>query len=190
METINEEKSLVKVDNGIFSRIRRFFRNIFSRKDTSYYVEDNSNENTQKEPQYKVDEYTQPKLFNYDDPKNFYGKENTESNTVATEDSTVSNSFNNSETSNNNEDNFANVSTTESYNQETPTETQENVSAPEQNETQYIGISKYFEDVDENYIGKSKRQASEKRDDGYEGKEELEQKLMNYYASIKKAINN
>lgn len=184
MENINEEKSLVKVDNGIFARMRRFFRNIFSRRKESYYSEEISNENVEKESQYKVDEYAQPKLFNYDDPKNYIGKEND----ISTESISNASEFDNSsETIQNQEINYNNTTLNNNISHASDTN-QEAVQEAENNETKYIGISKYFEDVDENYIGKSKRQVSEKREDGYEGKEELEQKLMNYYASIKKVI--
>ena len=83
-------------------------------------------------------------------------------------------------------------------NNETSENIDENVNKEESVETnqptfsqekyEYVGISKYFDDVDDNYIGKSKKQPKPEREDGYEEKEELEQKLMNYYASIKKVM--
>ena len=175
MDNVNEERSLVKVDNGIFSRIRRFFHNIFSRKNNQQVVENDYvekvNENKIKDNYEEED--TQPKLFNYDNPQNYYGTDETVNHDNIEENSELSNN----ETSENIDEN---VNKEESVENNQPTFSQEKY--------EYVGISKYFDDVDDNYIGKSKKQPKPEREDGYEEKEELEQKLMNYYASIKKVM--
>ncbi len=181
MENVNEERSLVKVDNGIFARMRRFFHNIFSRKNKQQDVE---NYNVEKVNDNKVkdnfeEEPAQPKLFNFDDPQNYYGSDEANTQDNAEQNTELSSN----DINENKEENTQSVLSQDEVN----TETELNPAfQPEKRE--YVGISKYFEDVDDNYIGKSKKQAKPEREDGYEEKEELEQKLMNYYASIKKVM--
>ena len=177
MENVNEEKSLVKVDNGIFSKIRRFFHNIFSKNNVVEYVNESREDNKASDVQSKDNEHTQPKLFNYDNPQNYYEVDNTVSDKNV--DSNEIDKYNEVQPKLQNEENSAD----DSFEDHTDNNAENENSQLMQQE--YIGISKYFDDVDENYIGKSKRP---KREDGYEGKEELEQKLMNYYASIKNSI--
>lgn len=166
MENVNEEKSLVKVDNGIFSKIRRFFRNIFSKRNVIENTEELINETYEQDKPNQVNEYSQPKLFNYDNPQNYYER-NVDTKTENME---------------------SNVEINAETEQTNVIERNEENIADKQETQQYIGISKYFEDVDENYIGNSRKKAQKSDDDGYGDKDELEQKLMNYYASIKKSI--
>ena len=167
MENVNEERSLVKVDNSIFAKMRRFFHNIFSRKNNAAVVEENIVESNLQDKSETEEEHAQPKLFNFDNPQNYYGMDKDEKQSIEE----------------NPEDIHVDSMTQNSDKME---DVDEEVTTSEKQE--YIGISKYFEDVDDNYIGKSKKQVKPERKDGYEEKEELEQKLMNYYASIKKVM--
>ena len=162
MEKVNEEKSLVKVDNSIFARMRRFFHGLFSRKKNAEYIEEIENtEETNKvsveKEDVKREVYSEPKLFNFDNPQYEYdstiGKkpilnENTEPNEgtsqLSFENTSISRYFTNDD-----------ENTNEKYN-------------AENNEDE--APSKY---EDETYD---------------EEKEELEKKLMNFYASIKGAM--
>ncbi len=182
MENVNEERSLVKVDNSIFARMRRFFHNIFSRKNNQQVVE---NYNVEKVNDNKVrddfeeEEPAQPKLFNFDNPQNYYGSDES----VNQDEEQPNLELGNNEINENEEENK------ESFSSQNEVNTEQEINPAFQPEKrEYVGISKYFEDVDDNYIGKSKKQAKPEREDGYEEKEELEQKLMNYYASIKKVM--
>lgn len=160
MENLNEEKSLVKVDNSIFAKMRRFFHGLFSKRKSADNIEI-ENYNNQKEvsvekAETKREVYTEPKLFNYDNPQYQY-------------DSTLGKKpiLNNK---NNNEENIlAQFTSTDS------------------------GVSKYFCDDTTKYSQETEENETDEEykaneEDGYEGKEELEKKLMNYYSSIKKVI--
>lgn len=174
MENLNEEKSLVKVDNSIFARMRRFFHRLFSKRknadDIEIYDYESQKKVSVEKEEVKRNIYTDPKLFNYDNPQYQY-------------DSTLGKKpiLNNNE--NNEDSNLAQLTLDDS------------------------GISKYFDDDDlttksqefpENNNENENKDDYEKEyytqstakyeDDGYECKEELEKKLMNYYASIKKVI--
>ena len=162
MENLNEEKSLVKVDNSIFARMRRFFHGLFSRRKNAEYIDEIDNsEGTNKvsveKEETKREVYSEPKLFNFDNPQYEYdstvGKrpilnENSELNEgtsqLSFENTSISRYFTND-----------NENTNGQYN-------------AENNEDE--APSKY---EDETYD---------------EEKEELEKKIKNFYASIKGAM--
>lgn len=158
MENVSEEKSLVKVDNSIFGKMRRFFQGLFSKRRNAQYIDNND---VEKENKLQVEKeevnrevYTEPKLFNYDNPQYSY-------------DSTLGKKPILNQTANSVNDTIGQINMEDT------------------------GIEKYFvgNDSDEdNYENTEEQDDSEKYDDGYGGKDELEQKLMNYYASIKKVL--
>lgn len=157
MEIVNEEKSLVKVDNSIFAKMRRFFHGLFSKKKNVENIEvvNSENVNEVKVEKQKVSKevYTEPKLFNYDNPQYDY-------------DSTLGKKP------------ILNL------------KDEENVAAGQIN-FEDTGISKYFTNDNSEVTQESTESinnSAEYEDDGYGAKDELEQKLMNYYASIKKVI--
>jgi hypothetical protein len=165
MEKVNEEKSLVKVDNSIFARMRRFFHGLFSRRKNAEYIEEVENsEDTNKvsveKEDVKREVYTEPKLFNFDNPQYEYdstlGKK-----PILNED-------------NRNDDQIEGTS---------------------QLSFENTSISRYFTNDDEktneeyNVENSEDESSLKSEDEGYdEEKEELEKKLMNFYASIKGAI--
>ena len=162
MEKVNEEKSLVRVDNSIFARMRRFFHGLFSRRKNAEYIEEIQNtEETKRvsveKEDVKKEVYSEPKLFNFDNPQYEY-------------DSTVGKRPILNENS--------------ELNEGTSQLSFENTS-----------ISRYFTNDNENTNGQYNVEnteddsASKYEDETYdEEKEELEKKLMNFYASIKGAM--
>ena len=162
MENLNEEKSLVKVDNSIFARMRRFFHGLFSRRKNAEYIDEIDNsEGTNKvsveKEETKREVYSEPKLFNFDNPQYEY-------------DSTVGKRPILNENS--------------ELNEGTSQLSFENTS-----------ISRYFTNDNENTNGQYNAENNEDEapskyeDETYdEEKEELEKKLMNFYASIKGAM--
>ena len=162
MEKVNEEKSLVRVDNSIFARLRRFFHGLFSRRKNAEYIEEIQNtEETKRvsveKEDVKREVYSEPKLFNFDNPQYEYDS------TVGKRPILNENSEQNEGTS---QLSFENTS-----------------------------ISRYFTNDNENTNGQYNVEnteddsASKYEDETYdEEKEELEKKLMNFYASIKGAM--
>ena len=162
MEKVNEEKSLVRVDNSIFARMRRFFHGLFSRRKNAEYIEEIQNtEETKRvsveKEDVKREVYSEPKLFNFDNPQYEYDS------TVGKRPILNENSEQNEGTS---QLSFENTS-----------------------------ISRYFTNDNENTNGQYNVEnteddsASKYEDETYdEEKEELEKKLMNFYASIKGAM--
>lgn len=177
MENCNEEKSLTKVDNSIFAKMRRFFHGLFSKRKNAEYIDEIDDNEVKSEvsvekAELRRDVYTEPKLFNYDNPQYKY-------------DSTLGKkAILNEETENKQENVFGQLAMGDT------------------------GISRYFnndemnheaieekkEDINNSEIeyNSNNEEKNAYENDDYEGrdaeKEELERKLMNYYASIKKVI--
>lgn len=153
MEKVNEEMSLVKIDNSFLGKMRRFWNKIFSKKLFKYGENSNVEESTQTNENVEEigEEKKKNKLFNYDDPQNYFQFDATNEMTKE------GNSMDNND-----------------YNQD--------------------DVGKYFdggedsknisEDSNANYMDEDFKGSN------YEEKEELEQKLINYYESIKGQLVN
>ena len=164
MEKNTNEKSLVKVDNGIFSRFKRFWSNLFiknkSKKISNKSVEE-IGEIVEELPKENLNKTR--KLFDYDAEDT--SKENIEN---------PGESFM--------EDNSEKI---EENKIEAVTDDNKEESDINNDQTIYktVEVDNSGEDTNVTYLFEKKQKSS-----AYEEKEELERKLMNYYESIKTGI--
>ena len=154
MWKVTNEKSLVKVDNGFFSKVKRFWFNVFSKKRNKKKKNEEYKEIEMViEEMHKEETISKGnRLFNYD------AEDNT-SNNVNSEDI----------------DENKNINSENNYS--------ENISV--NNEVMYdtVEVKNDEDDMEITFLFEKKPPKS-----ALEEREELERKLMNYYASIKDKI--
>lgn len=150
----NEETSLVRIDNSIFGKMKRFWNNLFFRRNKnydSYEVEENKY-NEKETNSYAEQEVKKPRLFNFDAPENDM--------------SVIPNGDDGEIASTENSDQYIDLFNTNNQ----------------------AGVEKYF-DEDEQYNNyEENKDTHGEEENEYDVKDEIQEKLMNYYASIKNSI--
>ena len=164
MENNTNEKSLVKVDNGVFARFKRFWSNLFF-KNKSKKISNKSVEKIEENVAELHNENPSKmrKLFDYD------AEDTTKENVEDTSDSFM-------------KDNSEKI---EENKIEAVTDDNKEESDRNNDQTVYktVEVDNSGEDTNVTYLFEKKQKSS-----AYEEKEELERKLMNYYESIKTGI--